>query len=303
MVCKWIVAQEEENPFYDSKKYGDYINPEPQSCNERFITDGACLATEADRASINPQNMDLEDAALLSLTAWWTDDSKARPTVNIRTACPTPGEERALRYYSSPTINKASPMRKRAMCNRSLGGPRTFNGFPDCGHTDYVKDGFVVVYDYQTINIVFDSIAYSQIIKKQKDSLINAGVEDLSTMNFYFTDPAWQISIKALGPGVTLDHQEKIPIKLQIDFLEINKYDPQKTWISNKYRNWKWNWEYDIPNLANLNKAGISSISCDIKSSCFLTECPLPVGTPTQPYHFENWSYTDGTLKQFNRLS
>lgn len=329
MACNWIVGEEIENENYNSDLYGQIlwgppvyrtdergnrilVGPAPFPCQLKFITNGACVGGEKDATTIIPQYGSLDEHSSLDLKAWWTDDydpydrkkRKTGPTFEIADVCPDQeAANNIIDRYSKPKTNKASPMRKQATCKRHLGGPLIFSGFPDCKYTDYIKNGFVVNYHYETISITFDSIVIKNLMQKEKEYLLSQfSEEEIKGRTFNFGAGANLIDTRALqSGGVTLDHEEKIPTRLNIDFLQINKYN-NPVGVSNNYRNWAWSWEYTIPNLATLNKMGIVSIEFDIHSQCFLTECPLPPFTPTESYHLEQWYYTDNTNRQINRL-
>lgn len=319
MACNWIIGEVIENVNYEN--YGGVIwgppictiddlgyrkcSPAPFPCQQKFITDGACDGGEKDITTTINKGGSLEENSSLRLQAWWTDDYDwKKPTFEINDVCPDlEAANSIIKQYSRPKTNKASPMRKEARLRRALGGPLTFSGFPDCRYTDYIKNGFVVNYHYETISIVFDSIIIKNLMQKEKYYLLSQGFseEEIKGRTFNF-GASTRIDTQALGSGgVTLDHEEKIPTKLNINFLQIHTYNPDQSGIAGNFRNWALNWEYKIPNLATLNKMGIVSIEFNVQPKCFLTECPLPPFTHTESYHLEQWYYTDNTNREIDR--
>lgn len=165
------------------------------------------------------------------------------------------------------TISRNNKIGGSVKLMKGYGAPVEFDNFPSCSYTPLNDPNFAEIQQFAEISFTFDPMKLKGREVSLPSMIING---------FIITD-----FIPYTGTN--------IPVSLLISSKNIYMSE-----------NFFEGWGYEIPNYETLSAAGIESLSINVDTKAYISDCPKPPGYTAGEFYSQSWSFTNNDILDVN---
>lgn len=165
------------------------------------------------------------------------------------------------------TVHRGNKIGGSVTYARIYGGPVEFDNFPSCNYTPLNDPNFAEIQQFAEIRFTFDPMK----LKGREVSLPSMRINGFLTTDF----------IPYTGTN--------IPVSLLISSKKIS--------MSEKFSE---AWKYEIPNYETLSAAGIVSLSVNVDTKAYISDCDKPSGYKAGEFYSQSWVFTNNDTLDVN---